>query len=73
MRVRIWLLAFSKFLDLRRPDFKVLLGAVSNGSVFLGLDPLTLGVRLFSSSSADMCFSVLGGAAAAFSLFFSSL
>lgn len=34
----------------------------------------TFGVKLLSSSSADLAFfSVLGGAAAAFSLFFSSL
>ena len=33
MRVRIWPLALSKFFDLRRPDLKVLLGAVSNESV----------------------------------------
>ncbi len=36
-------------------------------------DEQTLGVKLFSASSTDICFSALGGAAAAFSFFFCSL
>ena len=78
MRVGVRPLAFFELLDLGRSDLEVLLQRTL--SLFSRIEErrgsrlgrLTLGVRLFSSSSADMCFSARNGAAAAFSLFFSS-